>query len=109
MGVRLDSENVEIVDWLEALGVASFEKDRDNGAWRIFTATFDLLVAGRRFFENVSVRIIGARGAVTRVKLEQTDRFFRFPANAPTLPLSYSWQLEKWLEAVERCERAKSS
>lgn len=99
IGVRLDDAAHSTVAWLQELGIASFRKERADGEWRIFTATFDTRDAGERFFEWGVRAIPRARETCLKIKHEITESVFRRPFNAPMLPITYDTQFTDWAAA----------
>jgi hypothetical protein len=101
VGVRSDIHGQLTLDWLDSLQIASFNKTRLDGVWRIHTATFDDADAGRFFFEAIIRYAPRRRDTLMRVKLERIEAALRHPADAVTLPLTYSGQLSDWLSKMD--------
>jgi hypothetical protein len=99
-GVRLDTHSEAAIEWLEALGIASFQKERPDGLWRIYTATFDTIDAGRRYFDAVKLLLPRQQDTAFKIKFERILRAVRFPVDAVTLPLTYAHQLDRWMGAL---------
>jgi hypothetical protein len=100
IGARIDPHGDATQAWLEKLAIASFRKTRSDGDWRIYTATFDRLDAGIRFFDVIVANAPRVRQTGFRIKIEETVRAVRVPDTAATLPLTYAVQLDSWLDAV---------
>lgn len=99
-GVRLDAPSEGAIEWLEALGIASFQKERPDGLWRIYTATFDTIDGGRRYFDAVKLLLPRQKDTAFKIKFEKILRAMRFPVDAVTLPLTYADQLDRWMGAL---------
>jgi hypothetical protein len=99
IGVRLDPAAELSCRWLESLSIASFRKIRTDGPWRIFTATFDSVPAGKAFYERVVASLPRTNETKFKAKLERTVRIYRQPLDAATLPITYSPQLLAWVKA----------
>jgi hypothetical protein len=107
IGARL-AGGERTLHWLEQLGIASFQKTRPDGEWRIHTATFDGREAGELFFQALDRLAPRPGGTVFKMKIEMVERALRYPLGAATLPLTYTQQLYAWLEAVEGLCSSKS-
>ena len=107
IGVKLDPDGASALDWLEGLQIASFRKTRPDGEWRIFTATFDHLRAGDRFYGYIVKHTPRSQATTFKVKYEKIVRALRCPSDATTLPLTHERQLDAWLSSVGADEAAQ--
>lgn len=101
IGVDMDRTDQACIEFLEGLGVASFDKPKGNATYRIFTITTESLEDGHRMLQQLKVILDGFPRVVGKMKLEVTRRFFRKPSLVNTLPLSKKNDVDKWLKAMK--------
>jgi hypothetical protein len=103
INVTLDQSSAVTVALLEKLSLASFDKPSPEGDRRVFSITCDDFGVGASLQRGVSEYLRTLPDLCAKVKLEQTDRFFRFPHDAPTLPLTDASAATDWLRlSVQR-------
>lgn len=94
--IELEQSSEEAVNFLERLTLASFEKPGPRGVRRIYTATSETVEDGEKLFSALVSLLRTVPGLRGRAKLEYTTRFFRFPEDAPSLPLVTTSALRRW-------------
>lgn len=100
VAVKYDGDSAPTMDWLRVLNIASFDKARHDGAWRIFTVTFDTVEAGILFAAFVTESVPRLYSTDLKIKHEAIERALRHPHDATTLPITFERQLTEWIELV---------
>lgn len=101
ISVDLEKSDLNSLQFLEALEIASFDKPKENKIFRIYTITTETLENGEKLFAILSTYLKQISCLVGKIKLERTTRFFRKPADAKTLPMVLSSSFDEWLNKLE--------
>lgn len=85
---------------LELLQLPSFDKPQPDGDHRVFSVTCDDYQAGAELFAVLCTYAELIPGLPAKLKFERTRRFFRKPADAPTLPVTPRDVALNWIKVA---------
>jgi hypothetical protein len=98
ISIDIKESSADAIAAVSNMQVASFDKISNDREVRVFSITTNCINTGRMVFDFLASRLGSMNGLYGKMKFEATDRIYRFPKDAPMLPLSRMEALQKWVQ-----------